>query len=819
MDGDFVDEFGSIGSGNGQFDSPEGIAVTSNRIYVVDTENDRVQIFDLSGNFVAKFGTTGINNNQFNIPVGIAVTSNRIYITDSGNNRIQVFDLSGNFVHGFGTRGSDSGQFIFPEGIAVTSNRIYVADTFNERVQIFDLNGNFVSQFGTFAGGGNLSLTTPSGIYVTSTNLFVADTGGQRIRVFDLNGNFVRGFGSQGSGNGQFLSPEGVSVNSDRIFVADTRNNRVQIFDLNGGFVDSFGTPSNSGFSFPSDVFTSPDRIYVADTANHRVQIFDLNGDFVDGFGTEGSNDGLLDTPFGISVNSTHIFVADTNNERIQIFDLDGNFAAKFGSAGTGDGQFRSPQDVTVNATHIFVADGVTRSVQIFDLSGNFVDKFNTNHPTGSLRSISVNSNHIFIADYEIHLIHIFDLNGDFVGKFGSRGFDDGLFAHPQGIYVNSNRIYVADTTNHRVQIFDLDGNFVDSIGINRMFDRPGFPANPFRIVSGNNDGMFDELEGIHVNANRLYVADTKNHRIQIFEINCPDDLSVADGICVDPNAIRATLNILQNALPTITFNDVTVDVSINSTGTGFYDLSGLNATGTAIFFEDVPDDYTVEYLLDFSVDPPINTVFDLPSSDGSASPGTGIFNGTHLRVDLDPVDFRGISGPISFAAILNNADGTKSHEDGAAVTFDFKDVPICEFSIGAVNLSFGSFTPSQRTGDGTVVVQNFGNIDNPIKIGASSWFAPDNTQDPIMDPNVTHYDIRANILYNDKMSPFEPYTIDSLDNPTANIELHDLTTITAGNVATTYFQVEVVLNTSTPFQSRYAGPTSQEIILESECS
>ncbi|MFM7791249.1 MAG: 6-bladed beta-propeller, partial [Microcystis panniformis] len=77
----------------GQFNSPFGIAVGSGgNIYVTDTNNRRVQIFNDRGVFQSTFGSLGSGNGQFSLPFGIAVDSTgKIYVSDTNNNRVQVF--------------------------------------------------------------------------------------------------------------------------------------------------------------------------------------------------------------------------------------------------------------------------------------------------------------------------------------------------------------------------------------------------------------------------------------------------------------------------------------------------------------------------------------------------------------------------------------------------------------------------------------------------------------------------------------------------------------------------------------------------------
>jgi DNA-binding beta-propeller fold protein YncE len=83
--------FGSAGSGDGEFNNPNGIAVdTDGSIYVADSSNHRIQVFDSTGAFVDKWGSNGSGDGEFNAPVGIAVSGGYVYVTDAGNNRVQV---------------------------------------------------------------------------------------------------------------------------------------------------------------------------------------------------------------------------------------------------------------------------------------------------------------------------------------------------------------------------------------------------------------------------------------------------------------------------------------------------------------------------------------------------------------------------------------------------------------------------------------------------------------------------------------------------------------------------------------------------------
>ena len=74
----FVLHWGSQGSGDGQFDEPNGVAVDeAGHIYVTDGHNERLQKFDGSGVFLGKWGSFGSADGQFFLPYAIENRSRR----------------------------------------------------------------------------------------------------------------------------------------------------------------------------------------------------------------------------------------------------------------------------------------------------------------------------------------------------------------------------------------------------------------------------------------------------------------------------------------------------------------------------------------------------------------------------------------------------------------------------------------------------------------------------------------------------------------------------------------------------------------------
>jgi DNA-binding beta-propeller fold protein YncE len=124
----------------GTFALPEGVAVDSEgNVYVTDTFNDRVQIFDADGAFISMFGKNGDGPADFERPKSIAVDGDgHIWVVDAAQNRVKVFNQQGRLLVYFGEQGYYPGQFMGPWGITIDKfNRVIVSETFPGRVQVF----------------------------------------------------------------------------------------------------------------------------------------------------------------------------------------------------------------------------------------------------------------------------------------------------------------------------------------------------------------------------------------------------------------------------------------------------------------------------------------------------------------------------------------------------------------------------------------------------------------------------------------------------------------------------------------------------------
>jgi DNA-binding beta-propeller fold protein YncE len=137
---------------------PAGLAIdTENRfLYVADTALDQILVYDADTfKLLRKMGTTGHHHElttpgDFAKPTNVAVDHDgNLYVSDTLNDRVEVFDPDGGFIRAFGKNGDGPGHFARPKGIAIDSDgHVWVADAMENRVQVFDQQGRLLIWMG-----------------------------------------------------------------------------------------------------------------------------------------------------------------------------------------------------------------------------------------------------------------------------------------------------------------------------------------------------------------------------------------------------------------------------------------------------------------------------------------------------------------------------------------------------------------------------------------------------------------------------------------------------------------------------------------------
>ena len=162
-------------------------------VYAVIDEQHYIQVFDKSGTVIRSIGTKGSTENDFNSPCGIAIQGDMLYVTDRGNNCVYKVSTSGEFVTKFGSKGSEKGQLSEPRSICLDRDgRIYIAEGNNNRVSVFEPDGTFGHHITDSKSDGS-NLCSPWGVAFDPTgNLHVTNYGSSYIIVFTPEGNYVK---------------------------------------------------------------------------------------------------------------------------------------------------------------------------------------------------------------------------------------------------------------------------------------------------------------------------------------------------------------------------------------------------------------------------------------------------------------------------------------------------------------------------------------------------------------------------------------------------------------------------------------------------
>ncbi|WP_457568394.1 NHL repeat-containing protein [Desulfurobacterium sp.] len=176
-------------SGNGKLEKtlqvpgrPIDVVRVGDNLWITDGENNCVEIVSLkSGKLVKKVGEKGSVPGDFVSPFMMATDGKNVYVIDSINARVEVFDESGNFVRTFGDFGVEKGDLYRPKGIAVFNGEVAVSDVVNGAVQLFN-------PYGAFDGVVATGLQYPISIAYDSGVLYVLEPLKNKILTFNVQG-------------------------------------------------------------------------------------------------------------------------------------------------------------------------------------------------------------------------------------------------------------------------------------------------------------------------------------------------------------------------------------------------------------------------------------------------------------------------------------------------------------------------------------------------------------------------------------------------------------------------------------------------------
>ena len=278
------------------------------------------------------FSIYGAEENRLREPMDVAVGKDgRVYVADTGNSRVAVFNEKGDFLFSFGNAGD--GKLFKPYRIILDSKgQVLVVDPALKQIRIFDSDGRFVKDL-----SGNTVWGVPGAIDLGSEETaYIADLEKHKILIFSKDAGLnmelgkeqlPEGFPSMALEEGRFNFPNGIAINQQgQVWVADSNNARLQIFDPRGHFVQAINGFAKDGtrFFLPRDIaFDGEGKAYVADALGHKIFVFKGNLEPVLSFGEQGMEEGKLFMPTGIAVDTrSNIYIAEKGAHRVSVYTI-----------------------------------------------------------------------------------------------------------------------------------------------------------------------------------------------------------------------------------------------------------------------------------------------------------------------------------------------------------------------------------------------------------------------------------------------------------------------------------------------------------------
>ncbi|QXE90894.1 6-bladed beta-propeller [Geomonas subterranea] len=266
-----------------------------------------------------------------------------------------------------------------------------------------------------------------------------------------------------GAAADNIVKPHGVYFDeAGRLFVADAGVGVVHLFDTRNGAYKRITGPS--GLPFRSPIGLAQDDaggLFISDSAADTVYRYDLASGDVTPFCRE------MARPTGIAYNRVNklLYVAETGYGRVVALDRNAGQKLTIHTSKSGEGLFNKPIDLAVDrAGRVYVNDPLNYKINVFTPDGRLQQRFGEmGDAPGQMdkpKGIAVDAEgRIFVCDSLLDTVQLFDASGVYMFSFGANGTGAGDFWMPSGIHIASNWVFVSDTYNNRVQVFQILSN------------------------------------------------------------------------------------------------------------------------------------------------------------------------------------------------------------------------------------------------------------------------------------------------------------------------------------------------------------------------
>ncbi|RMF83892.1 MAG: hypothetical protein D6736_20435 [Nitrospinota bacterium] len=255
--------------------NPCGVFVDPGReeVYVADTMNDLVAVYDRDGVPLFAFGYNG----EFKEPVkAVADPQGRIYVLTKTGRAIKVFNYRGEYQQDFPFPGVETA--VLPTALTVDRRGyLYIADANSGQILVYDPEYRLQLRFGKKGNGRGRFMRVQAIAVDREGEIYVVDARGVPVQVFSPQGEFLRAWGEHAAGPQNFSFPSGITIDQEgRVIIADTLRQTIQVFSKEGQFLGRYGGLGSQpgAVAFPMDVAADGDgRIYVVERVGSRLQI------------------------------------------------------------------------------------------------------------------------------------------------------------------------------------------------------------------------------------------------------------------------------------------------------------------------------------------------------------------------------------------------------------------------------------------------------------------------------------------------------------------------------------------------------------------
>jgi hypothetical protein len=644
---------------------PSDVAIGGGMLALADRGNNRVLLYNESGLAIGATATVVLGQPnatsyvpnldqqtpsaaRLSGPAGVALDGTHLIVSDTENHRVLIWntvptangaaadlvlgqtDFTGRRPnHGNGdTNGdgfcdADATSLFYPTGVASDGTHLFVADRVNNRVLIWNTfptsNGqaadavigqtSFTNVQANANGGGYAIVPTglnlPTGVSLVGTSLWIADTENNRAVRWDN----VTTTPAPGAFVGQ---PDGTTV---------TNANYVGTGQPYVGFPLTPGTGTATGSVLrPRSVVVSGDQLYISESDSNRVHMFSAStfapvgelGQRADSSNTPNSNGASaasLETPRGLASDGTHLWVADSANNRVLGFGL--------------------ATDPVTGASASIVLGQLNFLTNGFNQSSTAA-----NGATSAPRGLSAVDGKLYVADTNNHRVLEFGTplvageapslvygqpNGTLALPNSGGVASASTLDAPRGVFSDGIHVFIADTGNNRVLVSSAASK---STSATLVLGQSGFTETAAN-AGGASAKTMQAPTGVYYDGTRLWVADTGNHRVLVWN-SIPTSNGKAADLVLGQASFADVLPNRGGAAPsasTLSFP------------------AAIESVGGVVYIADTGNNRVVSFTA-------------IPKSNGASANGVlGQPNLTSRLAATLPVDLTELAGPVGLTA------------------------------------------------------------------------------------------------------------------------------------------------------------------------